>query len=93
MVDVTTQQYKGGTEAVLHRDELFENEVSVLVNLSEPHVTDADVQGVVVADAARELFILLHGARWILRKGQDRRWSQREGRLVRCTTTGRVPRC
>ena len=52
--NVPTEEDKGGTEAVLHVDELLKLWVIRVVDFAQPYVADADVQWVVVADASRE---------------------------------------
>lgn len=54
VANVPTEEDKGGTEAVFHRDELLKFGVIRVVDFAQPDIADADVQRVVVADASRE---------------------------------------
>ena len=54
VANVATEQDKGGTEAVLHGDELLKLGVIRVVDFAQPDIADANVERVVVSDASRE---------------------------------------
>lgn len=59
VLDVATHEDAGGTDAVLHIDELFEVGVGWVLNLAQPYVAYSDVEGVVVADASGDVGLFL----------------------------------
>lgn len=61
VTDVSTEEDKGGSKAVFHRDELLKLWVIRVVDFAQPNVADANVQRVVVADASRERLMLTWG--------------------------------
>lgn len=54
VTDVASEEDKGGTEAVLHVDELLKLRVIRVVDFAQPNVADANVQRVVISDASWE---------------------------------------
>lgn len=54
VANVASEEDKGGTEAVLHVDELLKFGVIRVVDFAQPNVADANVEWVVVADASWE---------------------------------------
>lgn len=57
VVDIATNEYEASTYSVHHGDELFKVWVGGVVYLAKPHVADADVEWVVVADATWNCFV------------------------------------
>ena len=69
VTDVASEEDKGGTEAVLHVDELLKFGVVRVVDFAQPDVADANVQWVFVADASWERVLgtmdICHGGGWL----------------------------
>ena len=63
VTNVSTEEDKGGSKTVFHRDELLKLGVIRVVDFAQPNVTDAYVEWVVVADASRERLLLTWGDR------------------------------
>lgn len=55
---VTTEEYEASTHTVDHIDELFKVGVGGFSNFTQPDVSDADIERVVVADAAGDRFFV-----------------------------------
>lgn len=53
VIDIPAQDYESSPDAIHHRDKLFELEVGWTGSLAEPNITDADIQGVIVANSPR----------------------------------------
>lgn len=89
VTDISTEEDKGGTEAILHRHELLKFGVIRVVDFAQPYVADADVQRVVVADASRER-LLGTWSDWheILRLGLQRCCSIGDGLNIRGCIVG-----
>ena len=67
---VPTEQDESGTDAVPDVDELFELGVCGVADLAKPHITNADVQGVVISDATgHDGFFFLHSINRIVMGG------------------------
>lgn len=54
--DIAAHQDKASTHAIIHADELFKVGVIGLSDFAQPYVSNAYVKGVVVADAARNIW-------------------------------------
>ena len=50
--DIATQEDEASAQAIEHRHELFKFVVGGVRNFAKPYIADANIQGVVVADAA-----------------------------------------
>ena len=64
--DIATQEYEASAQAIEHRHELFKFVVGGVRNFAKPYVTDANIQGVVVADAAGNGFLVLQSDAFII---------------------------
>ena len=63
---VTTEEYEASTHTIDHRDELLKVGVGGFTDFSQPDVADADVERVIVADAAGD-GSFVHGSRIVAR--------------------------
>lgn len=63
---VTTKENKASTHTIDHRDELLKVGVGGFTDFSQPDVADADIERVVVADAAGD-GSFVHGSRIVAR--------------------------
>lgn len=64
--DIATQEDEASTQAIEHRHELFKLVVGGVRNFAKPYVANANVQGVVVADAAGDRFLVHKSASFII---------------------------
>lgn len=60
VANVTTDEDKASAHTINHGNELLEVGVCGFGNLAKPYVANADVERVVVADAARDGLFLIH---------------------------------
>ena len=64
--DIATQEYEASPQAIEHRHELFKFVVGGVRNFAKPYVANANVQRVVVADAAGDWFLVHKSAAFII---------------------------
>lgn len=54
VADISTHQHHASAHAIKHADELFKVGVVWFSDFAQPYIADADIERVIVADAARE---------------------------------------
>ena len=85
VIDVASYKDTRGTETVGYVNKLLEFAVGGVLDFAKPYVSDADIERIVVAEAARDGSFTFHFGLVFLRSSQGQRLSQRAGTLVRCT--------